>query len=145
MGKTSNPKSDNDAVMGLDVGAVRIGVAMANRVARIASPREHLIVTDTVYDDIAKLIKDNDVVALVVGLPRGLEGQQTNQTLTILRFVESLAEHITIPINMQDEALTSSKAEDELDARGKPYSKGDIDSLAACYILSDFLDEGKEW
>ena len=41
---------------------------------------------------------------------------------------------------MQDEALTSHHAEEELEARGKPYERGDIDALAATYIVQDWLD-----
>jgi RNase H-fold protein (predicted Holliday junction resolvase) len=42
---------------------------------------------------------------------------------------------------MQDEAATSRQAESELQARGKPYSKEDIDALSATYILEDFISE----
>ena len=42
---------------------------------------------------------------------------------------------------MQDEALTSVKAEEELKDRKSPYEKGDIDSLAATYILQDYIEE----
>jgi RNase H-fold protein (predicted Holliday junction resolvase) len=41
----------------------------------------------------------------------------------------------------QDEALTSRKAESELNKRGKPYAKGDVDALAATYILEDYLTQ----
>jgi RNase H-fold protein (predicted Holliday junction resolvase) len=45
---------------------------------------------------------------------------------------------------MQDEAVTSKRAEAELEARGKPYQRGDIDALAATYILEDFLAGHRE-
>ncbi len=45
---------------------------------------------------------------------------------------------------MQDEAVTSKHAEAELESRGKPYERGDIDALAATYILQDWLAENPE-
>jgi putative Holliday junction resolvase len=128
-------------IVALDVGAQRIGVARANSIARIASPLTTLQHTDQVLSDIAALLKQEQADELVVGLPRGLEGQETDQTRTIRQFVAELQDHLTLPIHLQDEALTSVKAEKELEARRKPYAKGDIDALAATYILSDYLDQ----
>lgn len=127
--------------MALDVGEQRIGVAEANVIARIAHPFTTLAHTDTIMDDIARLLEKQEAVALVVGLPRGLEGQETAQTHYVQEFVAALEKHVTLPIHWQDEAVTSRKAEAELQARKKPYAKGDIDALAAAYILEDFLGE----
>ncbi|MCX6728115.1 MAG: Holliday junction resolvase RuvX, partial [Candidatus Saccharibacteria bacterium] len=55
--------------------------------------------------------------------------------------VAKLEKVIIVPTHLQDEALTSVKAEEELKSRGMPFEKGDIDALAATYILQDFLDE----
>jgi putative Holliday junction resolvase len=68
-----------------------------------------------------------------------MQGQSTDQTRTVEAFGKQLEERLTIPLYWIDEALTSQKAEIELRSRGKPYSKGDIDALAATYILEDFL------
>ena len=76
---------------------------------------------------------------LVIGLPRGLEGQTTPQTEATQTFGSSLAEQLKLPVNWQDEALTSAQAEAELKARGKPYTKEAIDALSATYILEDYL------
>lgn len=128
-------------ILALDVGAQRIGVARANSVARIASPLTTLQHTDQIFDDIAQLLKQEQADELVVGLPRGLEGQETDQTRTVRQFVADLQQNITVPVHLQDEALTSVKAEKELEARKKPFAKGDIDALAATYILGDYLDQ----
>jgi len=128
-------------ILALDVGAQRIGVARANSIARIASPLTTLQHTDQIFDDISQLLKQEQADELVVGLPRGLEGQETDQTRTVRQFVADLQQRITVPIHFQDEALTSVKAEKELEARKKPFAKGDIDALAATYILGDYLDQ----
>jgi putative holliday junction resolvase len=132
------------SILALDVGGQRIGVAVANIVARIANPLVTIENTADIIDVLQKLIVQERAIALVVGLPRGLSGQTTEQTNTIESFVDNLKPHVSIPIHMQDEAVTSRQAEEELKARGKPYNKGDIDALAATYILEDFLNEHPE-
>jgi putative transcription antitermination factor YqgF len=80
---------------------------------------------------------------MVVGLPRGLDGQETSQTTYSRQFADELGQHLgqTVKIVLQDEAVTSAKAIAELDAAKKHYAKGDVDALAATYILEDYLRE----
>lgn len=127
------------SILALDVGAARIGVARASSVARLAEPVGAVNHDDQVWRQLAELCQTHNAEALVVGLPRGMNGQETAQTATVRQFVDQLARHTDIPIQLQDEAVTSVKAEAELNRRGKPYSKADIDALAATYILDDYL------
>jgi len=48
---------------------------------------------------------------------------------------------LEVAIETADEALTSVRAKEELQSRGKPYEKGDVDALAATLILDDYLKE----
>lgn len=127
--------------MALDVGSRRIGVALANHATRLAGPLATLERSSSTLRDIEQLVHEHVVTDLVVGLPRSLEGQITQQTRDTLTFIKELQSQLTIPVHQQDEALTSRQAESELIERGKPYVKGDIDALAATYILEDFLKE----
>lgn len=129
------------SVLGIDVGGKRVGVAVASLAARLPRPLLVLERGDKFLDALGKVMADEDAGALVIGLPRGLEGQRTKQTETIEAFADELRERFNVPIHMQDEALTSKHAEAELEARGKPYARGDIDALAATYILRDWLSE----
>lgn len=126
-------------MLALDVGTARLGVARATTFARIASPLTFISNDDQVVDSIQKLIHDQSAVVLVIGLPRGLDGQSTQQTKDVRSFAQTLKAALDIPMFWQDEALTSKQAESELEAKGKPFKKGDIDALAACYILQDYL------
>ncbi len=128
-------------ILALDVGARRIGVAEAHSVARIAHPLTTVQHTADIFDDLAALVTRYQAVALVIGLPRGMQGQETDQTRYVKEFAEGLKKHLPMLMYWQDEALTSQKAEDELMDRRKPYTKGDVDALAATYILDDFLQE----
>ena len=130
-------------IMSLDVGSRRIGVALASHEARMA---EALLTIDRldsvdIYPVLIELFKKYSVDIVVVGLPRGMEGQETAQTASAREFAAGLEKACGLKIYMQDEAVTSLEAEDELRARKKPYQKGDIDKLAAAIILRDWLAE----
>lgn len=130
-------------LLALDVGAKRIGVAVTGHGIRFARPLTTLEHTSNIFREIATLVQDNDVTLVVVGYPRGLEGQVTEQTKAIEAFMDELKPHIGVSVDWQDETLTSVKAESELAARhkGGRYSKADVDALAATYILEDYITE----
>ena len=132
---------DLGVIAALDVGEVRIGIAMNPPGVSIAQPLMTIDNDAKVIETIASLIRDNNVTQLVVGNPRNMQGNDTKQTRYVEGFVVKLKSNIDIPIHMQDEALTSVKAEEELKDRKSPYEKGDIDSLAATYILQDYIEE----
>jgi putative Holliday junction resolvase len=131
-----------NSVLGLDVGEKRVGVAVASLEARLPRPLATLSRDDNFFAALQEIIDNNGATALVVGLPRNLEGESTRQTADVEDFVTQLIQHSKLPLQLVDEAVTSKKAEAELDAKGKPYVKGDIDSLAATYILDDYFKEG---
>lgn len=136
----------NSSLLALDVGDKRIGVARASLASRLPAPLTTLSNGAEIYQQIEDLIRSQSATALVIGLPRGLSGQITEQTKSVQKFGEILGARLTIPLYWQDEAATSLKAKEELEARRQPYNKGDIDALAATYILEDFLNthpEGK--
>lgn len=128
-------------LLAFDIGDVRIGVARASSLVRLAEPLCTLKNGPDILAQIDQLIAQHLPAELIVGLPRGLDGQETPQTASVRAFVTELSQHTAIPIHLQDEALTSKKAEDELRSRNKPYNKEDIDALAATFILEDYLAE----
>lgn len=130
----TTPKS----ILALDVGEKRVGVAIASLVARLPHPLSTLE-RSQVMEELKEIIRSEEVGELVVGLPRGLDGQTTAQTSATEKFVEELRGRFDMPIHFQDEALTSKKAEEELRTRGIDPKPGDLDALAATYILEDFL------
>lgn len=127
------------SVLCLDVGDVRIGLALASFNSRIASPYSTIIRSQALFNDLTEVIEKENVTQLVVGYPRGLSGQVTIQTKKVEDFISELKKYINLPLDLQDEALTSYKAEEELNRLKKPYRKDQIDALAATYILTDWL------
>ncbi len=128
-----------DTILALDVGDKRVGIARASLVARLAQPLTTVERGTNFFDKLKQLIADEQATRLVVGLPRGLDGQSTAQTALTEQFIEELRPAVSVPVELQDEALTSHKAEAELQKRGKPYQRADIDALAAAFILEDYL------
>ena len=124
-------------IIALDVGLRRIGVAKASMVAKLASPYGAIQNDSNVLTSLGGLIKTEHAITLVIGLPRGLNGQETAQTQQVRDFTDRLKAVFDIPIHFQDEAVTSKQAEAELRGRGVRYNKEAVDALAATYILND--------
>lgn len=132
------------SILALDVGQKRIGVAVASNETRLARPLTTIIRSDSVAGEITALVAEHQASGVVIGLPRGLDGQETEQTRLVKEFGGMLEQGLDLPIYWQDEAVTSRQAEAELQSRGKPYQKSDIDSLSATYILEDFIQDHPE-
>ncbi len=129
--------------LAIDYGDSRIGLAIANSIAKLASPLVTLSNDDQFMSQLTKIIADNQINEIVIGLPRDMKGNETEQTKKTRLFTDTIKKHLSLDVYMIDEAGTSIKAEAELKNRRKSYQKSDIDSLAATYILEDFLNEQK--
>jgi putative Holliday junction resolvase len=110
----------------------------------LPSPLKTLERSENIFEQLKILADQQGASVIVAGLPRSLEGNETAQTAAARAFVKELKAHIVLPVYFQDEAVTSKKAEQELRDRGVTYNKGEVDALAATYILSDFLQDHPE-
>lgn len=131
--------SRKNNLLALDVGEKRIGAATADLAVRIAVPLETIEVDGQETDKIARMIVDHEPSKLVIGYPRNQSGETTAQTEYVEQFAKHL-QHMDVAIVFQDESLTSVLAEQQLQASGKPYSKGDVDAQAAVMILNDYVE-----
>lgn len=129
----------SQALISLDVGEKRIGVAVADDSVRIAVPFMTIEVDGSEIEKIAELVIEQDAHILVIGFPRNQQGEATAQTEYVERFADRLKD-LDVKIIFQDESLTSVIAEQRLIAQKKPYTKGDIDAQAAGIILQDYLE-----
>lgn len=118
-------------------------MALASAEARLAAPLTviDLKKTSNLKAAVKKLVSEQNIGLVVVGLPRGLNGQETAQTEAVRSIAAKLESELNVPLVMQDEAGTSLEAEDLLKKRGKPYDKADIDKEAAALILRDYLNQ----
>ena len=126
-------------ILALDVGGKRTGIARASNVARLAEPLMS-VSTEQAVSTLKKYLSEHEVEAMVVGLPRNLSGEDTEQTGWIREWVDEAKPKISLPVYWQDEALTSRKAK-SYELRAK--SSFDEHALAAAIILQDFLDSAE--
>lgn len=132
-------------VMALDVGNVRIGIAVSDLMGIIANPletytRKGNITVDAQY--IANLAKQKEVSLFISGLPLSLSGGENEQTLKTREFIEELKKHTDIPVQYMDERFTTLSAERVLIEGNvrRENRKKVIDKLAATIILQNYLD-----
>ena len=132
-------------VMALDVGDVRIGIAVSDLMDIIANPletytRKGNLDIDAQY--IVNLAKSKEVSLFISGLPLGLKGQENEQTAKTREFVDKLKEICDIPVEYLDERFTTLSAERVLiegNVRREDRKKV-IDKVAATIILQNYLD-----
>jgi len=123
--------------LGIDYGAKRIGLAVGDTDTRLAQP----LATVAPAELAAVIAREGPFEQVIVGLPRSLDGHETPQTLAVRRFSDDILwSKLHIEPLFQDEAGTSSMAEERLKESGKRYDKADIDAEAATIILQDYLD-----
>jgi putative holliday junction resolvase len=137
-------------IVGLDIGRRRIGVAISDATGTLARPVTVLTRpgsdADTlrlVADEIARLSAEDDGVgAIVVGLPRRLDGSANEMTPLVHTFAAQLSAASGLPVVLQDERLSSIEAESRLAVREKDWRarKKKLDAAAAAVILQDYLD-----
>lgn len=141
----TTPTPEPRVILAIDVGEKRIGVAIANSLSRLPAPLRTVEGGNNALQSVLELAREHNASAIVVGLPRGLNGQETSQTGVIREFVDLLKNSTPVPVFLQDEAGTSKKAEKELADRGVRYNKTHVDALAATYILEDYLGENPDF
>lgn len=123
----------------LDVGTVRIGVAVGDSAVRIAVAYDTVPVDGHEVETILEIIVKEAADVVVVGYPRNQSGEPTAQTAYSQAFAKKIRD-CDAEVVFQDESLTSVLAEKYLISLGRPYQKGDIDAQAAALILQDYLE-----
>jgi putative holliday junction resolvase len=132
--------------LGIDVGTVRIGVAVSDPDGILATPVETIRRdrTDKHARRLTKLVKELEAVEVVVGLPRTLADRSGSSARDAIKLAEQLARRIApTPVRLTDERLTTVAAQRSLREAGI-RSKGQrsmIDQAAAVEILQNWLDQ----
>jgi putative Holliday junction resolvase len=139
-----NGSRDHGPVLGLDLGDARIGVAISDDDRRLAVPvgTVHVGQPPGELVAIAELAKDRGVTLIVVGLPLTLRGERGTRAGHADAFTQALADVVEVPIELQDERLSTVEAERALAAAGSPgrERRRVVDASAATVILQSWLD-----
>lgn len=131
--------------MALDVGDVRIGIAVSDLMGIIANPLETYTRRGDAERDakyIADLAKAHEVELFVSGLPLGLNGLENEQTAKTRAFIQQLQKQTDAPVKFMDERFTTLSAERVLIEGNvrRENRKKVIDKVAATIILQNYLD-----
>jgi|SRR5579859_303731 len=131
-------------LIGLDVGEVRIGVAISDPTGTLASAREVLARRPeaAALQVIKRLVEEEEAKAIIVGLPRSLSGELHSQATRVQEFADLLRNQVSVPVHFWDERLSTVAAEREMRAAGARRNKRKtmIDAVAAAIILQGYLD-----
>ncbi len=134
-------------ILSVDYGDARTGVAVCDKFEMLASPVTvvHEKNAEKLAESIAKIAAEKRVEHLVVGLPKNMDGSEGFRAENCRNFAAILQEKTKLPLDFQDERLTTVSAHNALnltDTRGKKR-KEVVDAVSAVIILEDYLRKRK--
>ena len=131
-------------ILGLDIGARRIGVAISDPLGITAQGLETLHRKNKKHDFswLYRVIRDDDVKEIVVGLPLRMSGAEGIQAEKIQVFADDLRKHFKLPVHLWDERLTSAEANRLLRETDLSIEKRGqaVDRMAAILILQGWTE-----
>lgn len=134
-------------ILGIDYGSKRIGVAVGDKAVKITRALDFVENKgkNFVIEKIRNICTIEEVEEIVIGLPLGLRGNETEQTKATKEFACDLKKAIDIPIILEDERLTTRLALDSMRMRktSRDKRREKVDSIAAQLILQGYLEKVK--
>ncbi|GAB4189438.1 MAG: Holliday junction resolvase RuvX [Calditrichia bacterium] len=134
-------------LMGIDYGEKRIGVALSDISQFLSSPYTTIENKSKKYvlGEIKRIIQEKEVEELVVGLPVTLKGTDSVKTEEVRKWSEELRKHVSVPVILVDERLTTTQAHGLIHQRGEKVGKyrNKIDQMSASILLQMVLDQRK--
>ncbi len=121
-------------ILGIDFGEKRIGLAISDEEQKFAFEYE-IWSPEKLQSEIQTLVRDKEIVKIVLGLPLNMSGDDTQKTEEVRTFKEKLESLVTIPVELIDERLTSQMAS-TIAGTNK-----NIDALAAQIFLQNYLNK----
>lgn len=130
--------------LALDIGEVRIGLAVSDAAGRVATPLKVLPAKDVLADgaEFRRIVEDWEIEQLLCGLPYTLAGEEGPQAASIKEKAARIARARQLPVHFADERMSSREAkrilrEEGLDERAM---RGKVDMIAASLFLQAWLD-----
>ncbi len=136
--------------VGIDYGTKRIGLAIGDDDAKIASPLDTVEARGDLADHVRAVLaaaEGYDIDAFVIGLPLNMDGSEGEQAKITRTFGDRLAQLTGSRVHYFDERLSSHAAQELLQPAGLPHKKQRAveNAVAAQVILQSFLDAGPSW
>lgn len=132
-------------IMGFDFGTKSIGVAIGQELTATANPLTALKARDGIpdWEQIKRLLDEWQPQLLVVGLPLNMDGSEQAMTAAARKFGNRLHGRFNLPVEWQDERLSTYEALEHMGIHSKMQSanRGDVDSVSAQIILQSWLNQ----
>lgn len=132
-------------ILGFDYGLKNIGVAVGQDLTSTASPLSVIKARDGIpnWDDIQTLLDQWKPQLLIVGLPLNMDGTEQKMTAAARKFGNRLNGRFQIPVEWQDERLSTYEALEQLGIRSKLQAnkRDDVDRISAQLILQSWLNQ----
>ncbi len=131
-------------ILAVDYGERRVGLAISDPTGQIAFPYKTIDRKrnqDPLEDQIASIVKQNEVTLVVVGLPLTESGDRGDRAREVERFIHTLSPLTGCPVIAWDERFSSVRAVRVIHEVGEKTGsdKGKIDRIAAVFILQDYI------
>ncbi len=129
-------------ILGIDLGSVRIGLAITDALGWMAHPFKTIPRSASSVSQIAHLLEEKSITTVVLGLPLKMDGSDGLAAQQCRDFARELEEQTRATIILWDERLTTATAARYLHEAGRSNKeqKAMIDQVAAQQILQDWLD-----
>lgn len=131
-------------VIGFDFGKKYIGVAVGQEITGSASPLGSIKANDGIpnWEQLTHYLKEWLPDIIVIGLPLNMDGSEQQLTLDAKKFGSRIAGRFGLPIEFQDERLTTADAKERLFAQGgyRNLKKDNIDAVSAALIIESFFE-----
>ena len=133
-------------ILGLDHGDKRFGIALSDAGKVIATPRQVVEGVAALWDAIGPLVEEEDIEAIVLGLPLNMDGSEGPRARKVIEFSRELEKRTGLQVYFWDERLSSFEAESILSEAGVHgrRRKGKVDMGAAQIILQGYLNQLNE-
>lgn len=130
-------------ILAIDVGAKKIGLAIADEGSTFAFARPPMLVESwgQVWDGLKQLIQSESINTIVIGLPVNDDGSEGPQAQMIREFARQVEPQVGLPIVFRSEHGTSQAVQREQQLAGRKLERGEEDSLAAQLLLESYLQE----
>jgi putative Holliday junction resolvase len=135
---------DIKRILAIDYGAKRIGLALSDPLLIFAYNYKTILNDDKLWNNLDQVIKEKQVVKIILGIPYQLNGNLSSNAPAILKFKELLFKRYALDIIEWDESNSSQKAKEiiiqTVSGRKKRRDKGLIDMGSASIILQEYLN-----
>jgi putative holliday junction resolvase len=146
----SDPLPSRGRLLAIDLGEVRIGLALSDPTQTIASPAETLQVPRNqdgpTLDALVNAVDRHDVSGIVIGEPRQLDGSAGDPARRSRWFADRLRERTGLPVRLWDERFSTTEAERVMLAQdaSRADRRANIDRVAASVLLQSVLESQRQ-